>query len=72
MYAIIYEVEGQAADNEEPCKIRRLTTASFIERDPNVSSFPTNWRWYWKNDENQWINYERVEFFLIKCFENRF
>ncbi|CAG2215559.1 PARP7S [Mytilus edulis] len=62
MYAIIYEVEGQAADNEEPCKIRRLTTASFIERDPNVSSFPTNWRWYWKNDENQWINYERDAF----------
>ncbi|CAG2229297.1 PARP7S [Mytilus edulis] len=62
MYAIIYEVEGQAAANEEQCKIRRLTTASFVEKDPVVSSFLTNWRWYWKNDEGQWVNYEKDAF----------
>ncbi|XP_071143630.1 uncharacterized protein [Mytilus edulis] len=62
MYAIIYEVEGQAAANEERCKIRRLTTASFVEKDPVVSSFLTNWRWYWKNDEGQWVNYEKDAF----------
>ncbi|XP_076083742.1 uncharacterized protein LOC143054613 [Mytilus galloprovincialis] len=62
MNAIIYEVEGQAAANEERCNIRRLTTASFVEKNPAVSSFLTNWRWYWKNDENQWINYERDAF----------
>ncbi|CAC5363372.1 PARP7S [Mytilus coruscus] len=59
MYAIIYEVDRQEAANEEQCKIRRLSTASFVEKDPDVRSFLTNWRWYWKNDEDQWINYER-------------
>lgn len=66
MNAIIYEVEGQAAANEERCNIRRLTTASFVEKDPAVSSFLTSWRWYWKNNEDQWINYERVRVRLIQ------
>ncbi|VDH94877.1 Hypothetical predicted protein [Mytilus galloprovincialis] len=62
MYAIIYEVDRQAAANDEQCKIRRLTTASFVEKDSDVSSFLTNWRWYWKNDEDQWIDYWRNAF----------
>ncbi|TSK38457.1 Poly [ADP-ribose] polymerase 12 [Bagarius yarrelli] len=37
-------------------KVRRLSTASSVSRPPHFI-LTTEWLWYWKNDQGQWIEY---------------
>ncbi|XP_060734066.1 protein mono-ADP-ribosyltransferase PARP12-like [Tachysurus vachellii] len=41
-------------------KVRRLSTASSVTKPPHFI-LTTEWLWYWKNDEGQWIEYGQGE-----------
>ncbi|XP_061188767.1 protein mono-ADP-ribosyltransferase PARP12-like [Saccostrea echinata] len=48
------------AGNSVNISYRRLTTASYAEENIplKIGSFYTQWRWYFKNDFGQWMQYE--------------
>ncbi|XP_061188765.1 protein mono-ADP-ribosyltransferase PARP12-like [Saccostrea echinata] len=48
------------AGNSVEVPYRRLTTVSFAEENIplKIGSFHTQWRWYFKNDYGQWMQYE--------------
>ena len=50
--------------------LRRLSIASFVTC-PYESMF-TNWKWYWKDNDNVWHLYDKdylVSLLSLKCFE---
>lgn len=80
MQATLYEVGGiSAVENnfDNKCKVRRLSTPSFTERQIVVDSYFTQWRWYWKDDNGKWTIYSKVRMVqnfrdLIYFYKNNF
>lgn len=64
MYAIVTDSNGKAADSCDKLDVRRLGTISFAEKRMSAENFVTQWRWYWKNDSQNWTIYEPVR--LVK------
>ncbi|XP_071146124.1 uncharacterized protein [Mytilus edulis] len=60
MHAAILDVNGQpAADDNQWSTVRRLSTPSFAEKKMTVNSYLTQWRWYWKDDYEKWIMFNK-------------
>ncbi|CAC5423662.1 unnamed protein product [Mytilus coruscus] len=60
MHAVILDVNGlPAADDDQWSTVRRLSTPSFAEKKVTVDSYLTQWRWYWKDDDDKWIMFNK-------------
>ncbi|XP_063408606.1 uncharacterized protein LOC134692116 [Mytilus trossulus] len=75
MQAIICDVDGQPAigDNKHDqwCNVRRLSTPSFTEKKMMVDSYPTQWRWYWKDDSEKWNMYSKDDLTLERKYQTK-
>jgi hypothetical protein len=49
--------------------IRRLSTASWVKASPG-DSFGTRWTWYWRNDQEQWVPYDRANLPVSNTAQN--
>ncbi|XP_052082745.1 uncharacterized protein LOC127720278 isoform X2 [Mytilus californianus] len=59
MHAVILDVNGlPAADDDQWSTVRRLSTPSFAEKKMTVDSYLTQWRWYWKDDD-EWTMFNK-------------
>ncbi|XP_063410873.1 uncharacterized protein LOC134693865 [Mytilus trossulus] len=60
MHAVILDVNGHPpADDDQWSTVRRLSTPSFAEKKTTVNSYLTQWRWYWKDDGEKWIMFNK-------------
>ena len=66
MYGIVNDIDK--ASMRYRAEIRRLSTPSFGDKPSSVESYVTQWRWYWKDNDDAWLIYGSVStsvFFLI-------
>ncbi|XP_061188764.1 uncharacterized protein LOC133196934 [Saccostrea echinata] len=63
---VVYEIihGEEPLSTQDVLAIRRLSTASFAkEKKPLAAgSFHTQWRWYYQDDANRWILYDKERF----------
>ncbi|XP_063410760.1 zinc finger CCCH-type antiviral protein 1-like [Mytilus trossulus] len=73
MQAIIYDGQPAVGDNQHAqcCKVRRLSTPSLTEREMRGASYPTQWRWYWKDDSNKWNMHNKDDFTLERKYQTK-
>ncbi|OWF51507.1 uncharacterized protein LOC110449058 [Mizuhopecten yessoensis] len=62
---VVYEQDGVMLAAPQSFPVRRLSTQSYVDvKDKKVAalSFTTQWRWYWKSDEEQWEPFDTDNF----------
>jgi len=57
--AVVFACDGIMIDISRSLPARRLSTDSYANKQTN-KGFYTQWRWYWKDDDNTWVLYEKV------------
>ncbi|XP_069122746.1 uncharacterized protein [Argopecten irradians] len=62
MRGVVYEQDGVLLDDPQSLPVRRLSTQSYVEVKDKKPAFTTQWRWFWKDDTNQWQLFETKNF----------
>ena len=61
----IYRTSSVSQHCKTHCKVRRLSTPSFVNANEKTDSYLTQWRWFWKDDGDAWLLYDSVKVWFL-------